>query len=151
MEQLIGKPGGGVENAQGQPIRVDVQDLPSLTCSSCGSAMWQQAFVVKRISPIQSPTGKEELVTVPVLVCVTCRTPLLTFELQNAPAPQRVAPPPPTDAPVLKTEPIATETGDPPPKAAVSEAQPQSFAPAPQQPEKAEDQQPTPELLNMTD
>jgi len=70
------------EEIQNTPVRVNINDLPALSCRNCGQAMWQQAYIIKRIGPTQSPTKREEHITVPVLVCVVCRTPLMTFELQ---------------------------------------------------------------------
>lgn len=38
----------------------------------CGGAMFQERMMLKRISPIVSPTGKEELFPMNVLVCTEC-------------------------------------------------------------------------------
>ena len=38
----------------------------------CGSELWQQFTVLKKISALISPTQKEELATLPVLACALC-------------------------------------------------------------------------------
>jgi len=94
-----------------QPVRVNLNELPSLTCGSCGAAMWSQAYVVKRVPLNQSPTGKEEHITIPVMVCVVCKQALHTFELMAQMQPQQVnqdpnAPTPPGQ-PQVVTQPAA--------------------------------------------
>ena len=43
----------------------------TLTCS-CGGMLFKQSTVFKRISAIISPTGKEELMPIEVVVCEKC-------------------------------------------------------------------------------
>jgi hypothetical protein len=56
-------------------IRVDVASLPNIKCG-CGSVIFTEAFELKKLSALQSPSGKEELVPLPVIVCKICGAPL---------------------------------------------------------------------------
>ncbi len=47
---------------------------PNVVCPNCGSKLFTEAVVLKKLSPIISPTGKEELYPIPVYVCVKCQT-----------------------------------------------------------------------------
>lgn len=47
---------------------------PNVACPNCGSKLFAEAVVLKKLSPIISPTGKEELYPIPVYACVKCQT-----------------------------------------------------------------------------
>ena len=47
---------------------------PNVVCPNCGSKLFTEAVVLKKLSPIISPTGKEELYPIPVYVCAKCQT-----------------------------------------------------------------------------
>jgi len=48
-----------------------ILNAPNVTCS-CGSKIFTQAFVLKRISSLVSPTGREETIEIPLFVCAKC-------------------------------------------------------------------------------
>ena len=48
-----------------------VKDAKLLECD-CGGKMWENRMIIKRISPILSPTGKEEFFPMNILVCADC-------------------------------------------------------------------------------
>jgi len=55
-------------------IRIDpkiVKDAKLVTCD-CGAAIFSEKMMLKRISPIVSPTGNAELFPMNVLVCDEC-------------------------------------------------------------------------------
>ena len=45
---------------------------PNVVCPNCGSKLFTEAVVLKKLSPIISPTGKEGLY--PLYVCAKCQT-----------------------------------------------------------------------------
>lgn len=49
-----------------------VLTAPNITCHKCGSKLFREAIALKKISAIISPTGKEEIVPVPMYVCMEC-------------------------------------------------------------------------------
>lgn len=70
-----GMPPGGVPG--GKPMSqldVNIEELPMVKCRNCGGVLWMQALHVRKISPLVSPTGKEEIGTLPVVVCLECKT-----------------------------------------------------------------------------
>lgn len=44
-----------------------------LSCEKCGNKYFTEATMVKKVSALVSPTGKELLVPVPVLSCLDCK------------------------------------------------------------------------------
>lgn len=54
-----------------QNINVDLNDVPSMTCK-CGHKLWKAVAIVKKISALVSPTGKETIVPIQVLACDKC-------------------------------------------------------------------------------
>lgn len=48
-----------------------VYKSPNVICS-CGSKIFHEAVVLKKISALMSGTGREELVPIPVYVCDKC-------------------------------------------------------------------------------
>ena len=51
---------------------VDLAKADTMKCDDCGNYLFIQANVIKRISPIMSPTGQEALVPVQVYSCGNC-------------------------------------------------------------------------------
>lgn len=47
---------------------------PNVVCPNCGNKIFVEAAILKKLSPILSPTGKEELYPIPVFVCSKCGT-----------------------------------------------------------------------------
>jgi len=48
-----------------------IKNFKTVTCS-CGSMIFEEAIILKKISPLVSPTGKEEIQPIDVLVCKKC-------------------------------------------------------------------------------
>jgi DNA-directed RNA polymerase subunit RPC12/RpoP len=51
-----------------------VLTAPNVVCPNCGSKLFTEAVVLKKLSPIISPTGREELYPIPVYMCAKCQT-----------------------------------------------------------------------------
>ena len=51
--------------------RLDVDSLPWVECP-CGGKTFDAAVMVKRISPLLSPTAKEEIIPADIILCRTC-------------------------------------------------------------------------------
>ena len=47
-------------------------DYHNPTCKSCDNYLWIQAFVLKKISALVSPSGQEALIPVQVYSCGNC-------------------------------------------------------------------------------
>jgi len=55
-----------------QEVQVDLKKAETIKCDDCGNYLFITASVIKRISPILSPTGQEALVPVQVYSCGNC-------------------------------------------------------------------------------
>ena len=53
-------------------VKVDLKQADTIKCDDCGNYLFIIAHVIKRISPIISPTGKEALIPVQVYSCGNC-------------------------------------------------------------------------------
>tara|TARA_R110000851_G_scaffold75688_1_gene166778 strand:+ start:598 stop:843 length:246 start_codon:yes stop_codon:yes gene_type:complete len=52
--------------------KIDASDLDDITCDECGGKVFRQASMFKRLSALISPTGKEQIVPIPVFRCDDC-------------------------------------------------------------------------------
>ena len=69
MSKIIGMGGKEQPNAQ---IKLDYNDLEDLVCEHCGSKFFRQVNAFKKISALVSPTGKQQIVPIPVFRCDEC-------------------------------------------------------------------------------
>ena len=53
-------------------INVNPEDLKDIICEQCGSKFFRQVQAFKRLNALISPTGKEQIVPVPVFRCDEC-------------------------------------------------------------------------------
>ena len=53
-------------------VQVDLQKADTIKCDDCGNYVFNTSHLIKSISPILSPTGKEALVPVQVYSCGNC-------------------------------------------------------------------------------
>lgn len=60
-----------MENNQPFDFRSNVISSPNVVCK-CGSKLFVQQFVLKNLSQLVSPTGKSQVVEVPIFVCAKC-------------------------------------------------------------------------------
>lgn len=56
---------------QGPNMTVDILSIPNEKCT-CGSEVWEQGMVLKKISSLISHDGKEHLGSLPVVICKKC-------------------------------------------------------------------------------
>ena len=55
-----------------QPMNIDLSNAQDVTCESCGNYTFQEVVLMKRVSAIVSPTGKEAIVPIPTFACNAC-------------------------------------------------------------------------------
>ena len=53
-------------------VQVDLTDAETMTCMKCDNKIFIQGYVIKKISAIISPTGKEVIAPVQVFNCGNC-------------------------------------------------------------------------------
>jgi hypothetical protein len=74
---------------QGSGVSINLSQATTVICEypECGNATFTQTFIIKHVSAILSPVGKEGIVPVPVFTCNACggvNTRLLPPELRPA-------------------------------------------------------------------
>ena len=66
-----------------QQVQVDLKDADTMKCQSCGNTIFIQGYVIKKISAIVSPTGKEVIAPIQVFNCGNCGEMLPLKELDE--------------------------------------------------------------------
>ena len=62
-------PDGEVPQGQQQ---LDISKADTIVCEECGNASFIQAFFLKKVSALVSPTGKEAIIPMQVFSCGNC-------------------------------------------------------------------------------
>ena len=68
---------GKVVGLDGQPsktakINIKASDMKDVVCDNCEGKVFKEVIMLKRVSALVSPTGKEQLVPVQVIRCDDC-------------------------------------------------------------------------------
>ena len=50
-------------------LQIDISKTDTIVCENCGNASFIQAFFLKKVSALVSPTGKEAIVPMQVFSC----------------------------------------------------------------------------------
>ena len=66
MEHIIGQGGGA---AMGMPA---LGTLPVIKCPTCGSICFENVFLLRVLSALQSPNGQENIIPEPTFRCTRC-------------------------------------------------------------------------------
>lgn len=56
----------------GKDTRVGLENTESLVCEKCGGRVFEQAFMIQKVSALLTGTGKPGLLPIPVFRCVEC-------------------------------------------------------------------------------
>ena len=73
-----------MNNKQKPPkIEVDINKLPIHICSSCHNTAFLEATEIRIVSLLLSPTGKTEVIKVPVAVCSMCGRKVLNGDFEK--------------------------------------------------------------------
>jgi len=52
--------------------QIDLKDAETMTCQKCENKIFIQGYVIKKMSAIVSPTGKEVIAPIQVFNCGSC-------------------------------------------------------------------------------
>jgi len=66
------RPRKPLPKAKVQKVQVDLTDAETMTCMKCDNKIFIQGYVIKKISAIISPTGKEVIAPIQVFNCGNC-------------------------------------------------------------------------------
>ena len=55
-----------------QNINIDLNNVENMKCEKCESETFTPAFIIKHLSAIVSPTGKETMVPIQIFKCTDC-------------------------------------------------------------------------------
>ena len=64
-------PDGGIPPRQ-NGLQLDISKTDTIVCEECGNASFIQAFFLKKVSALVSPTGKEAIIPMQVFSCGNC-------------------------------------------------------------------------------
>lgn len=57
---------------QQPPLNIDITAAQDVTCDNCGNYTFNEVVLMKRVSALVSPTGKEAIVPIPTFACNAC-------------------------------------------------------------------------------
>lgn len=59
---------------QGQQtqINVDLSQAQDIVCENCGNYTFNEVLLMKKLSPLLSPSGKEAIIPIPTFACNAC-------------------------------------------------------------------------------
>ena len=78
------KPRKPIPQPKQKQVEVDLKNAETMKCAECGNSIFTQGYVIKKMSAIMSPTGKEMIAPVQVFNCGNCGTMLpLSKELDE--------------------------------------------------------------------
>jgi hypothetical protein len=63
---------GGPQGPPSGQVSVDISQATDVLCVQCGRPHFMDALRMKRLSAILSPTGKEEMIKMETLLCMSC-------------------------------------------------------------------------------
>ena len=66
-----------------QQVQIDLSDADTMKCQKCDNSIFIQGYVIKKISAIVSPTGKEVIAPIQVFNCGNCGEMLPLQELDE--------------------------------------------------------------------
>ena len=66
-------PDGGMPQRE-EGLQIALSKTDTIVCEECGNASFIQAFFLKKVSALVSPTGKEAIVPMQVFSCGNCGT-----------------------------------------------------------------------------
>jgi hypothetical protein len=64
-------------------VNVDLNRIPPVKCHKCGCRFFKIVYLIKKISALVSPTGKETLVPIQIFACDKCNEPSELFKNLN--------------------------------------------------------------------
>jgi uncharacterized Zn finger protein len=53
-------------------FNIDINQTTELACELCGHNHFEQVFLIRKLSPLLSPTGQPALIPIPVYACTKC-------------------------------------------------------------------------------
>lgn len=57
---------------QQQQLNIDFSQTTPVKCDECGCEHFTQALIMRKLSPLLSPTGQPALIPIPVYACHKC-------------------------------------------------------------------------------
>jgi len=57
---------------QDQRLNIDLNSAQDITCDNCGNYTFQEVALMKRLSALVSPTGKDAMIPIPTFACAAC-------------------------------------------------------------------------------
>ena len=65
-------PSGKPNPRQMQAQMPDLSQATDITCENCGNFTFEEVMMMKKVSALVSPNGKEGIVPIPTFACVAC-------------------------------------------------------------------------------
>lgn len=70
-------------NGDGATVKLDPSKMKTMTCVNCSSFVFNATYVVKKVSALLSPTGKETIAPIQIFTCAKCNSILPLSGMEN--------------------------------------------------------------------
>lgn len=60
-----------------QQINIGPEDTTGINCFKCGNEFFIPVYMLRKVSALISPSGREEVIQVPVMACAGCGAPYM--------------------------------------------------------------------------
>lgn len=93
--------------SQQQQINVDLTNAQDIVCENCGNYTFNEVLLMKKLSALLSPTGKEAIIPIPTFACNACgfiNRQFLPTSMRGEETPEQTASETTTDRPTLTLE-----------------------------------------------
>jgi len=64
--------GNQQQQQQQQQLKVNINEAENVTCEECDNKYFTPTVMIKKLSPLVSPTGEETLVPIQLFKCNSC-------------------------------------------------------------------------------
>ena len=61
-----------MNNPQQPQVNIDINKTTAEICEKCENDTFSQAFKMRKLSALLSPTGEEAMIPIPVFACAKC-------------------------------------------------------------------------------
>ena len=65
-------PGQNQDSGQQQQLNIDLATLKNIRCLNCNNQVFQPLFIIKKLSALQSPSGKGGSAPIQIFACTNC-------------------------------------------------------------------------------
>ena len=64
--------GNGGQQANIPPLNINLKDAETIVCEECGSEVFEEKMMIKKISKLLTGSDRDSITPIPVIACAKC-------------------------------------------------------------------------------